>query len=155
MPLSNEQDLDQSSTNSSSTLRHAILDETSFEGEVVESIFDKVESRVVTLEEREGLKQHELEFLEKEKIVLVDFSELTAAQLTKSLLNDIYSLAGVLEAEELYASVSLLSEDRSKILRSLLVFGFERTEGESFTSNADVALVRMDVNQEFDFVDAM
>eukprot|EP00826_Nyctotherus_ovalis_P053833 TRINITY_DN7024_c0_g1_i5.p1 TRINITY_DN7024_c0_g1~~TRINITY_DN7024_c0_g1_i5.p1 ORF type:complete len:156 (-),score=48.26 TRINITY_DN7024_c0_g1_i5:337-804(-) len=155
MPLSDEQDLGQNSTNSSSRFYSAIVDESSFSGEVAESVFDKVESKVVTLEEGEGLKQHELEYLEKEKIVLVDFSELTAGELTKSLLNNIYSLAGILGAEELYASVSLLSEDKSKILRDLLVFGFEKAGGESFTSNTDVTMVRVDVNQEYDFVDLM
>jgi hypothetical protein len=129
----------------------------------LESIFDKIESKEathVTLEEttnelyeKVAPKRCSLEYLDNEKIVLVDLSEFAYNEITKQFLNDIYSLAGVLKAEELLVNVSLLSSEKSKIIRNLLVFGFEKTSEENYTSNTDIAMLRIDVNQEYDFVD--
>lgn len=98
-------------------------------------------------------KRYTLECLETERAVLVNFSEFSSKQVTKSLLDDIYSLAGVLEAEELIVTISPLNSEGSKILRSLYVFGFEREEGKKFGSGEIV--VRIDVNQEYDYVDTL
>lgn len=157
-------DADQSSTTSSSKLITNCIDESSLETQPLESIFDKVEMTThVTLEIEDSgnewsnkkltPKHYSVEHLTNEKIVLVDFTELPFSEMTKLLLNDIYSLAGVLGAEELYIGVSLLNEEKNKILRSLLVFGYEKVIEETFTSNTDVVMLRIDVNQEYDFVD--
>ena len=154
----------QSSTNSSGKFETYIADYSSLETEALESIFDKIEDERAThviLEERSdewherkvAPKRCNLEYLENEKIALVDLSEFANSDISKQFLNDIYSLAGVLKAEELLVSVSLLSSEKSKIIRKLLVFGFEKTPEETFTTNTDVAILRIDVNQEYDFVD--
>lgn len=167
MLINDDQDLrdtDQSSTTSSSKIATNCIDESSLETQPLESIFDNAEMTThITLEIEDSAsewsdkkltsKRYSLEHLINEKIVLVDFSELAFSEMTKLLLNDIYSLAGVLGAEELYVGVSLLSEEKNKILRNLLVFGYEKVTEESFTSNTDVVMLRIDVNQEYDFVD--
>eukprot|EP00826_Nyctotherus_ovalis_P037207 TRINITY_DN337_c0_g1_i3.p1 TRINITY_DN337_c0_g1~~TRINITY_DN337_c0_g1_i3.p1 ORF type:complete len:224 (+),score=47.20 TRINITY_DN337_c0_g1_i3:157-828(+) len=140
-----------------------ILDECNLEG-ASDSIFDKVEETVsirLEVEEKGGewrkasSKCYNLEYLKSDKVLLADFSELAANELTKSLLNDVYTLAGNLDAEELVVSISLLSGEKNTMLRNLIVFGFEATEGERYTSNGEVMTVSMEVNQEFDFVDLM
>lgn len=153
---------DASSTASSGTVA-LTLDECSLEG-VSDSIFDKVEEAVsirLEVEEKCGEwgkaspKCYNLEYLRSEKVLLADFSELPASELTKSLLSDVYTLAGNLDAEELVVSISLLSGEKNAILRNLIVFGFEATEGEKYTSNGEIMTASMEVNQEFDFVDLM
>ena len=95
-------------------------------------------------------KSYNLQYLKKEKAVLVDFS---SEEVTKSLLTDVYSLAGEIQARELYISVSLMNPNKSSTLKNLLVFGFEKASGEEFTSNEEVMVLKMEVNQEYDFVD--
>ena len=98
-------------------------------------------------------KKYELEFLEKEKVVLFDLSEASSENISRKLLDDIYNLSGELKAEELYISVSSLSPKKNSIVRNLLVFGFERVDDDRFTSNKEIILLKMEVNQEYDFVD--
>eukprot|EP00826_Nyctotherus_ovalis_P000574 TRINITY_DN0_c789_g1_i6.p1 TRINITY_DN0_c789_g1~~TRINITY_DN0_c789_g1_i6.p1 ORF type:complete len:103 (+),score=29.85 TRINITY_DN0_c789_g1_i6:2-310(+) len=94
-----------------------------------------------------------LECLETERAVLMDFSKFFSKEVNRYLLDDIYSLAGVLEAEELIVTISPLNPEKSKILRNLYVFGFEKEEGKKSGSGKIVA--RIDVNQEYDYVDTL
>eukprot|EP00826_Nyctotherus_ovalis_P066735 TRINITY_DN9896_c0_g5_i1.p1 TRINITY_DN9896_c0_g5~~TRINITY_DN9896_c0_g5_i1.p1 ORF type:complete len:146 (-),score=29.75 TRINITY_DN9896_c0_g5_i1:238-675(-) len=137
--------------------------ESSDEG-ALESVFDQVEEAVsVKLEVEEknhewnmpksSTKRYYLQYIKDEKILLADLSELSGMEVRRSLLCDIYELAGSLQAEELVVSVSLLNPEKDSILRDLIVFGFENVAGDEYTSNGEVATLSMEVNQEYDFVD--
>lgn len=137
--------------------------ENSDEG-LFESVFDQVEEAVgVLLEVQEkyhewdisksSIKRYYLEYLNDEKTLLADLSELPGMEVRRSLLYDIYDLAGSLQAEELVVSVSLLNPEKDSILRDLIVFGFGSVAGNGYTSNGEVATLGMEVNQEYDFVD--
>ncbi len=134
--------------------------------EALETIFDKVDEEELTRieltveqglpewrEKTAGPKQYSIGYLEHEKVTLVDFSELPAKEITKTLLEDVYKISGDLQAEELYAAVSMLDPEKDRIIRNLVVYGFEKAEGKRFTSNPDVVMLRIEVNQEDDFVD--
>lgn len=157
---------DQSSTVSSGKNSDLILDENSTSDDSSKTVFDKLpttKASRLTLEVEEQNtewrrkkptpKHYTLEYLENEKTILVDFSELSSAEINKPLLNNIYTLAGHLQAEALLISVSLLDPEKNSIIRNLLVFGFERVQDEKFTSDDEVTVLRMEVNQEDDFVD--
>ena len=96
---------------------------------------------------------YRLDYLEGSKVVLADFSDLPSKEITKALLEDVYKVSGDIQAEELYVAVSLMDPQKDRIIRNLVVFGFEKVEGKKFTSNSEVALLKIEVNQEDDFVD--
>lgn len=98
-------------------------------------------------------KHYQLEYVKSNKTILADFSELSSKELNKSLLEDVYKLAGDIQAEELYLAISLMNPDKDRIVRNLVVFGFEKTEAKKITSNAEVVVLKIEVNQEDDFVD--
>ena len=80
-------------------------------------------------------------------------SEINNDKIGKSFLDSVYSVAGYLNAEELYVSVSLEEPKRNRIIRDLMVFGFERTSRDKYTSNKEIEMLKIEVNQEYDFVD--
>lgn len=146
-------------------IEYVTVDSNSVEG-CSDSIYDKVDDTVtLKLEIENGStewisqkfvqKSYSLEYLKKEKIVLVDLSELPASEVTKSLLNDVYTLANNLQAEELVVSISSITTEKNAILRNLIVFGFEMMESGKYTSNGEIISLSMEVNQEYDFVDLL
>jgi len=113
------------------------------------------EENIKTFTQKSIQKRYNLKYLKNEKVLLVDHIELQASEITKSLLNDIYTLAGNLQAEELVISISSFSPEKNIILRNLIVFGFEGAESEKYTSNEDIITLSIEVTQEYDFVDIL
>jgi len=91
--------------------------------------------------------------IERSKISLANLAGVEAKEINKTLLDDIYKIAGDLEAEELFVSVSLTDPMKDKIVRNLVVYGFEKSDAKRFVSDSSVMVLRMEVNQEVDFVD--
>jgi hypothetical protein len=98
-------------------------------------------------------KKYQIGFMETSKTMLANLTEAQSKEINKTLLDDIYKVAGDLESEELYVTLSLLDPNKDKIVRNLIVYGFERTDAKKFVTNPEVIMLRMDVNQEYDFVD--
>ena len=99
------------------------------------------------------LEQYTMKYLEKSKIVLADFTDFEASFITRSLIDDIYKVCYEIGAEELYLAISLLDKNRNYIIRNLMVYGFELLEKKRFIDNEEIIEVKMEVNQEYDFVD--
>lgn len=79
-----------------------------------------------------------------------------ALKINKQLLNDLHTLAEEVSAEEIYIALRLDASNCNSIVRNLLVYGFQKIssqEAERFTTMNDYLLMKMDVNQEDDFVD--
>ena len=134
--------------------------------EAFHSLFDMVEELEATkieLHVERGLpewrdninceKKYQMGFLEGSKAMVVNLTEAQSKEINKILLNDLYKIAGDLEAEELYVALSLLDPNKDKTVRNLIVYGFERADTKKFATNPEVLILRMEVNQEYDFVD--
>lgn len=130
------------------------------------TIFDKIEDNdtvKIVLEVEQGLpewraegaepKRYMMNYAEETKTMIADFSELAVKELNRALLDDAYKIAGDLGAEDMYVAVSLLEPEKDRIVRNLIVYGFEPTDSTRFTSNPEVLMLHIEVNQEDDFVD--
>ena len=134
--------------------------------EAFHSLFDMVDKSDVTkVELRVGqglpewrdstanIKKYTMGFMERSKTMLANLSEVQSKEINKTLLDDIYKIATDLEVEELYVALSLLDPNRDKLVRNLIVYGFERTDAKKFVTNPEIVMLKIDVNQEYDFVD--
>ena len=130
--------------------------------EIESTIFDGIdptESTQIIIEinkknsRKEATEIYTFEYLEDSKIVLADFSELNADNITKSFLEAIYSISNNVGAEELFVAISLVGPDKNLIVRNLLVYGFEVNRNQKFSSSEEVMIMGMEVNQEYDYVD--
>ena len=130
------------------------------------SLFDMVDkSEVTKIELRVGqglpewrdssanTRKYTMGFMEGSKTMLANLSEVQSKEINKTLLDDIYKIATDLEAEELYVALSLSDPNRDKIVRNLIIYGFERTGTKKFVTNPEIVMLKIDVNQEYDFVD--
>lgn len=94
--------------------------------------------------------------IEEEKMLLVDLKSASGKDINKLLLEDLLNIAEKKKMECLLVGISQNDQNFHKILRNLLVFGFEKTgenEAKKLTSKTDVVILKMEVNQECDFVD--
>ena len=91
-----------------------------------------------------------LNYMETSKLILID---LTSEFITKFLLDDLYKISSDFGVEKLYVTISLSAQKKNDILRNLLVYGFQRAKTEKFTTNKDILILKIYVNQEYDFVD--
>jgi hypothetical protein len=101
-------------------------------------------------------RRYQLAFNERCKQLFADLTTIAGKELGRALLDDVHKLAEDIKAEELYVAISLKDPERAKVVRSLLVYGFEKLESSEagqLTSNPDVLLLKMEINQEDDFVD--
>ncbi len=94
-------------------------------------------------------------FAKKSQTAVADLSEVPCKEVTRSLLDDLFKVAVDLKAEELCVAISLLDPERDRLIRKLVVYGFEKSLAERLASNPDLAFFRIEVNQEDDFVDLM
>ena len=130
------------------------------------TIFDKVDESEISkieLQVEQGLpewrehanepKKFQLGLMGRSKSAIADLAEVSGKEINKLLLDDLHKITGDLEAEELFVAISLLDPLKDKTVRNLVVYGFEKVEAKRFTSNPDVMMLRMEVNQEDDFVD--
>jgi hypothetical protein len=91
--------------------------------------------------------------MDKEKVALVDLSK---TSISKALLNDLHKLSEEIHAEEVYVAISVKAANCNLAARNLIVYGFEKLssdEAQRFTTMADYIFLKMDVNQEDDFVE--
>ena len=103
----------------------------------------------------EAPRRYKLGCLETEKLLLADLTE-AGKEIGRALLDDLCSLTEKTKAETLVIALAAMQPAAGHLVRSLLVFGFEavsKEEAQRFTSRQDVVLMRMEVNQEDDFVD--
>lgn len=131
--------------------------------------FDKVDAGEVKIGELEiaegniewslkktGNKKYSVGNVRGKKTVLVDLTEVGAKELNKQLLEDLTNLAGQLDSEELCVALAAKSPAAVPMARSLTIFGFvpdAKAQAALLTSNPDIIIMRMEVNQEDDFVD--
>ncbi len=88
--------------------------------------------------------------------MFADFTEIEAKELNKLLLDDLCKIAERTKSETLYVALSTMDSAIRSIVRNMLVYGFEKTtkeEAEKYMSNPEVLLMKLEVNQEDDFVD--
>eukprot|EP00826_Nyctotherus_ovalis_P020660 TRINITY_DN1650_c0_g1_i29.p3 TRINITY_DN1650_c0_g1~~TRINITY_DN1650_c0_g1_i29.p3 ORF type:complete len:122 (+),score=49.41 TRINITY_DN1650_c0_g1_i29:72-437(+) len=103
-----------------------------------------------------GNKKYSVGNVSSRRTVLVDLTETGAKELNKQLLEDFTNVAGRLDCEELCVAVAAKSPAAASMARSLTIFGFAadtKAQAALLTSNPDILIMRMEVNQEDDFVD--
>ena len=95
--------------------------------------------------------------IEEDKVILADFTEISIKEINKLLLDDLCKIAEKTKSENLYAALSTVpSSSISNVVRNMLVYGFEKATKEEtakLTSNPEIIIMKMEVNQEDDFVD--
>ena len=71
-------------------------------------------------------------------------------------MDDLHKLTEEIHAEEIYVAISSASANRNSAIRNLMVYGFEILscdEAERFSTMTDNLFMKMEVNQEIDFVE--
>jgi len=146
------------STCSSTESRIALVSEEAFF-----KIFDKVNmSQVkigdlsITYKDTEGVKKYLVGYMKSKKMVLVDLTKLGVKELSRKLLEDLINVAGKLESEELCVAIAAKSPTTASMARNLTIFGFTpstKAQISNLTSSSSIAIMRMEVSQEDDFVD--
>jgi len=127
-------------------------------------IFDKVNMSQVKIGElsitykdtKWHLKKYLVGYIKSKKIVLVDLTGLGVKELSKQLLEDLINVAGKLESEELCVAIAAKSPTTASMARNLTIFGFTadtKAQISNLTSSSSIAIMRMEVSQEDDFVD--
>jgi len=72
------------------------------------------------------------------------------------LLENLCQIAEKKEAQYLYVGISKSGEKFSKIIRDFLVYGFERIDKEEeriYTNNSNIQIMKIELSQEYDYVD--
>ncbi len=131
--------------------------------------FDKMERAKTVLAEMEvengptewlnGIKQarkYHLASIETSKLALANLITIGAKEFSKSLFADLSKVSESLHAKHLYVALSKLIPQFLNIVRSLRVYGFEKVSNEDrakFTSSLDVAMLKLDLSSEEDYVD--
>lgn len=88
--------------------------------------------------------------------MLADLTEITKKDLNKMLLDDFAQIAEKQQIENLYVALSMNEPTLGDIARNLIVYGFEKISKEDskrYTTNPEVMVMKLEVNQEDDFVD--
>eukprot|EP00826_Nyctotherus_ovalis_P036854 TRINITY_DN3307_c0_g2_i15.p2 TRINITY_DN3307_c0_g2~~TRINITY_DN3307_c0_g2_i15.p2 ORF type:complete len:207 (+),score=63.67 TRINITY_DN3307_c0_g2_i15:189-809(+) len=101
-------------------------------------------------------RKYHLAFVEQYKTALADLTKIPAAELTKTLFEDLSTMGETLGGKSLYVALSRNSPQLISIVRSLLVYGFEKVQSEEqmkFTSKSDVIMFKLDLAQDADFID--
>ena len=142
------------------TEANSIIRNNSFEEESIEDSHYESEPMIIVLEIRDDMtewnddtkktKRYNMEFLRNSKLITVN---IPLKEINKSVLDSIYKLSSDLQAEELVVCVPLHTDEPSSNIRDLLVYGFERVNDQRENNNPETATFKIDVNQEYDFVD--
>lgn len=106
--------------------------------------------------EKSGLRKYSLGYIETQKFAFADLTTVGAKELNRQLLDDLTNVAGRLGSEVLYVAMAAKSPAVVSMARSMTIFGFEavrKTEAKEYVSSVDVVVMRMELNQEDDFVD--
>ena len=104
----------------------------------------------------QSAKRYHLAFLEASKVSLANLINIAAKEFNKSLFADLSKMSETLHAEHLYVALNRKNPQLTNIVRSLTVFGFEGVlpkDKEKFTTSPDIAMMRVDLSQEEDYVD--
>ncbi len=94
--------------------------------------------------------------VEDSKVLLADFTEVSSKELNKLLLDDLCKIAEKTKSETLYVALSAVQPTLSGLVRNMLVYGFEKVgkeEAAKLASNPELLMLKLEVNQEDDFVD--
>ena len=94
--------------------------------------------------------------IEETSLMFADFTEIDSKELNKPLLDDLCKIAEITKSETMYVALSAANPEMGHIVRNLLVYGFEKTtkiEAKNYASDSNILLMKMEVNQEDDFVD--
>lgn len=87
------------------------------------------------------------------KALLVDFCQIAPKELSGYLLDALSKIAERTKSEFIYVAISSKSSSVSSFVRCLGIYGFEGPEIESWTSDKNVIIMKMEVNQEDDYVE--
>eukprot|EP00830_Metopus_es_P006094 TRINITY_DN157_c0_g3_i1.p3 TRINITY_DN157_c0_g3~~TRINITY_DN157_c0_g3_i1.p3 ORF type:complete len:137 (-),score=30.22 TRINITY_DN157_c0_g3_i1:213-623(-) len=90
------------------------------------------------------------------KTMFVDLTEASSKDINKLLLEDLSDIAGKSKSENLCIALSENDPTIPALVRNLLVFGYEKIgkeETAKYTSCKEAILMKLEVNQEDDFVD--
>ena len=130
------------------------------------NVLDKEKTALNTLEIEHGplewkdkekdLRKYNLAFIEMYKAALGDLTKIPASELTKTLFEDLRKMSETLGATVLYVALSINSPQLISIVRSLLVYGFEKVKAEEqtkFTSNSSIVMFKLDLTIDPDFMD--
>lgn len=101
-------------------------------------------------------RRYRLGCIADEETLLADLTEINAREINRPLLDDICKVAEKTRSEGLFVALSLSLPQIGNVVRSLITYGFERLgkeEDAKLTTNSAVILLRLEVNQEDDFVD--
>ena len=130
------------------------------------NVLDKEKTALNSLEIEHGplewknkekdLRKYHLAFIEMYKAALGDLTKIPASELTKPLFDDLSKMSETLGATVLYVALSINSPQLINIVRSLLVYGFEKVQTEEqmkFTSNSNIMMFKLDLTIDSDFID--
>ena len=101
-------------------------------------------------------RKYQLGFSAGWKRAFAELTDMDPKEMGRALLDDFHKLAEDIHADELCLAISLKDPAHMKMARSLLVYGFEKVQPEEaaqITSSPDLLLLKMEINQEDDFVD--
>ena len=86
----------------------------------------------------------------------MDFTDIDAKELDKLLLDDLCKIAEKTKSETMYVALSTSDLAARPMVRNMLVYGFEKAtkeESEKFLTGSEILLMKLDINQEDDFMD--
>ena len=102
-------------------------------------------------------KKYHIASFESTKLSLANLINIPAKEFNKTLFADLCKISETLHSERLFVALSRKSPHLANIMRSLTVYGFEKAsmvEQAKFTTNPEIIMLKIDLNQEEDdFVD--
>ena len=101
-------------------------------------------------------RKYQVGCIKNSKVLLADFTTIESKQINKLLLDDLCKIVEKSQAEDLYIALSALDPKIGAVVRNLVVYGFEKVgkeEAAKHISNPEIMVMKMEVNQEDDFVD--
>ena len=101
-------------------------------------------------------RRYHLASIDLYKSSLANLTKIPAKELTKALFEDLCKMSETLNGDYLYIALSRSTPQLISIVRSILVYGFEKVSTEEqikFTSNADIIMFKMELHQDTDYVE--